>query len=89
MQTGKNCGMIIGGNMSQDIKSKISAAAEKLESNYKSQGIFEKGIGEKLPNRAEIIEIINETRRIIFPGYFGNENTVYCRNISIKGQTRI
>ena len=55
----------------------------------KNCGMIIEGIGEKLPNRAEIIEIINETRRIIFPGYFGNENTVYCRNISIKGQTRI
>jgi len=63
--------------MSQDIKRKIAEAAEKLESNYKNQGIFEIGIGEKLPRRSEIIEIINEVRRIVFPGYFGNENTAY------------
>jgi len=63
--------------MSQDIKRKIAEAAEKLESNYKNQGIFEIGISEKLPRRSEIIEIINEVRRIVFPGYFGNENTAY------------
>lgn len=63
--------------MSHDIKSKIADAANELESNYKNQGIFEIGIGEKLPKRTEIIEIINEIRRVLFPGYFGSENTAY------------
>ena len=60
-----------------DIKIKITEAAERLKNNYKNQGIFEVGIDEKLPKRSEIIDIINEVRRIIFPGYFGNENTAY------------
>lgn len=60
-----------------DVKMKISETAAKLETNYKAQGIFEIGIGEKLPKRTEVIDIINEVRRVIFPGYFGNENTAY------------
>lgn len=70
-----------------DVKRKITEAAKKLEHNYKSQGIFEVGIGEKLPKRSEIIEIINEVRRIIFPGYFGNENTAYVTLENFAGNT--
>ena len=70
-----------------DIKKKITQAAERLEDNYKNQGIFEIGIGEKLPKRSEIIEIINEVRRVIFPGYFGNENTAYVTLRNFAGNT--
>ncbi|MBD5533010.1 MAG: serine acetyltransferase [Lachnospiraceae bacterium] len=70
-----------------DIKKKITEAAEKLEKNYKNQGIFEIGIGEKLPKRSEIIEIINEVRRLIFPGYFGSENTAYVTLRNFAGNT--
>jgi serine O-acetyltransferase len=64
--------------MSQNIKNKIMSVSKELEKNYKNQGIFEIGIGEKLPKRAVITEIVNDVRRIIFPGYFGNENTAYA-----------
>lgn len=70
-----------------EIKEKIADAAERLEHNYKSQGIFEIGIGEKLPRRSEVIEIINEVRRIIFPGYFGTENTAYVALHNFAGNT--
>lgn len=69
------------------IKEKITGAAERLEHNYKNQGIFEIGIGEKLPKRSEVIDIINEVRRIIFPGYFGNENTAYVTLGNFAGNT--
>lgn len=70
-----------------EIKEKIARAAERLEHNYKNQGIFEIGIGEKLPKRSEVIDIINEVRRIIFPGYFGNENTAYVTLCNFAGNT--
>ncbi len=70
-----------------DIKSRISEAAYKLEENYKNQGIFEIGIDEKLPKRADIIEIISELRRVIFPGYFGSENTAYVTLNNFAGNT--
>ena len=58
-----------------DIKKIISKTAAELDINYSNQGIFEIGLGEKLPKRSEIIEIIEEIRRLIFPGFFGSENT--------------
>lgn len=70
-----------------EIKERITEAAKKLECNYKNQGIFEVGIGVKLPKRSEIIDIINEVRRIIFPGYFGNENTAYVTLDNFAGNT--
>ena len=58
-----------------DIKNTISKTASELNKNYKDQGIFEIGVGEKLPKRSEIISLLEEIRRLIFPGYFGEENT--------------
>ncbi len=70
-----------------NVKKKIIETANRLENNYKSQNIFELGIGEKMPKRSEIIDIINEVRRIIFPGYFGDENTVYVSLGNFAGST--
>lgn len=70
-----------------DIKNKISEAANKLENNYKSQGIFEIGVGEKMPKRSEVIDVINEIRRIVFPGFFGTENTAYVNLNNFAGNT--
>ena len=58
-----------------DIKKIISKTAAELDINYSNQGIFEIGVGEKLPKRSEIIGIIEEIRSLIFPGFFGSENT--------------
>lgn len=71
--------------MSQNIKKKIADIAEKLNTNYKEQSIFEMGVGEHLPKRSEIIDILNEIRRVIFPGYFGTENTSYVSLESFAG----
>ena len=49
----------ISTNINGNVKNKIVDAARRLENNYRSQGIFEIGVGEKLPKRAEIIDIIN------------------------------
>ncbi|MCM1288423.1 MAG: serine O-acetyltransferase [Clostridium sp.] len=68
-----------------DIKKRIVDIAEKLNANYREQDIFEMGIGEHLPKRAEIIEILNEIRRAVFPGYFGTENTSYVSLESFAG----
>lgn len=73
--------------MAQDIKKTIAAAAAKLSGNYRSQEIFEFGIGMKLPKRLEIIEVVDEVRRLMFPGYFGAENTAYVSLESFAGNT--
>lgn len=73
--------------MARNIKQTIEAAALKLTENYKEEGIFEVGVGVKLPKRSEIIELVNEIRRIMFPGYFGDENTAYVSLGSFAGNT--
>lgn len=73
--------------MAGDIKKTIINAAKQLEQNYKKQGIFEVSVGEKMPKRSEIIELINEVRRIVFPGYFGTENTAYVSLDNFAGNT--
>lgn len=73
--------------MARDIKKKIAAAAAELSGNYRSQEIFEVGIGVKLPKRSEIIEVVDEIRRLMFPGYFGDENTAYVSLESFAGNT--
>lgn len=63
--------------MSKNVKQSIDEAAEKLAANYAKQEIFEIAIGEKIPRRAAIIEVLLELRRLMFPGYFGSENMAY------------
>lgn len=58
-----------------NVKEQINEAAKRLNENYINQGIFEIGVGEKMPKRSEIIEVLEEIRRLVFPGFFGNENT--------------
>ena len=63
--------------MAFNIKDCIGNAAAKLAANYREQGIFEMGIGERVPKKSEIIDLVNELQRVMFPGYFGTENTAY------------
>lgn len=60
-----------------DVKLRIAEASAALYDNYKREGIFEINLGMKLPKRAEIIEIVSALRRLMFPGFFGTENTAY------------
>lgn len=71
--------------MGEDIKKKIAQAATELGHNYSRQGIFEVSVGQKLPKRSEIIDIVNEIRRVVFPGFFGDENTAYVELESFAG----
>ena len=73
--------------MESNIKNKINEVAGKLTENYKAQGIFEKRVGERTPKKKEIIELVELLRRIVFPGYFGNENTAYVALESFAGNS--
>lgn len=73
--------------MAQDIKQTIEAAAARLTDCYNEEKLFEVGIGMKIPKRSEIIELVNEIRRLMFPGYFGDENTAYVSLGSFAGNT--
>ena len=63
--------------MSRNVKNEIEMIAKQLGENYRKQGLFEMGVGARPPKRSEIIELVDDLRRVIFPGYFGNENTAY------------
>lgn len=67
------------------IKKRITDTASLLEQNYRAQDLFELGVGEKLPKRSEVIDIINEVRRVMFPGYFGTENIAFVATESFAG----
>lgn len=69
----------------KDIKRHITDTAARLELNYRTQDLFELAVGEKLPKRSEIIDIINEVRRIMYPGYFGTENIAFVSTESFAG----
>ncbi|MCM1171459.1 MAG: serine O-acetyltransferase [Clostridium sp.] len=58
---------------------KINKVSERLNHNYKKQEMFEMGIGERLPKQSEIIDTLIEIQKIIFPGFFGEENTAYVK----------
>lgn len=73
--------------MEYNIKNQITQIADRLSDNYKKQGLFEFEVDQHLPKREEIIDILNEMRRIIFPGYFGTENTAYVSLNSFAGNT--
>jgi len=63
--------------MEENIKKSIERASLSLAENYRKQGIFEMGVGVRMPKRAAIVEFINEMKKIMFPGFFGHENTAY------------
>ena len=63
--------------MTRNIKAHIKDVAERMTNNYKAQEIFEMGVGARPPKKSEIIELVDEIRKVIYPGYFGNENTAY------------
>lgn len=70
-----------------DIKQRIDQAANALNENYLKQDLFEVGIGEKLPKKAEIIDILNDIRKVVFPGFFGEENSAYVKLENFAGST--
>ncbi len=73
--------------MRKNLKEAIHNISLQLGENYKKQEIFEVEVGEKLPKRDEIIEVLSEIRRIVFPGYFGSENTAYVVLENFAGNT--
>lgn len=71
--------------MENTISAEIKRIAEQLKSNYDKQQLFDVAIGEKLPNRDVIVSIVDELRKITFPGFFGTENMAYVSKESFAG----
>lgn len=53
----------------------IKTAAEKMTHNYMNCDFFPKHQDKVLPDERSVEKIINDTRRVIFPGYFGDEGS--------------
>lgn len=73
--------------MENDVKRQINELSMKLYERYQKEGMFEVNLGVKLPNRGEIIEILEEIRKLMFPGFFGAENTAYVSLDNFAGNT--
>lgn len=52
----------------------IQRTVEGIAANYEAESLFASRGEYRLPNRGVIIQIIKDIRRIMFPGYFGEEN---------------
>ena len=63
----------------------IEETANKLADNYGRQQLFEVGVGEKMPNRNAIVEIVSDLKKLSFPGYFGTENLAYVSKKDFAG----
>ena len=57
-----------------DVKTVIAEMAEELNKNYSDQKLFDLSLGERLPQKDEIIDFVDELRKVTFPGFFGREN---------------
>ena len=51
----------------------IKSAAEKMLANYLNCDFFPRETDKILPDEKSIEKIIHDTRKVIFPGYFGDE----------------
>ncbi len=71
--------------MDNDVKAVVAATAEKLNKNYTDQKLFDLSLGERLPNRDEIIGFVEELRKVTFPGFFGRENMAYANKEYFAG----
>ncbi len=69
------------------VKKKLQEAADALSKNYKEQKLFEVNARAKLPKRKEIIDVLDEVRRLLFPGYFGTENIAFVNLDHFAGNT--
>ncbi|MGP1588841.1 MAG: serine O-acetyltransferase EpsC [Oribacterium sp.] len=79
--------MIQNDMIQNDVKRCIADISAMLYENYQKEGIFEITLGTKLPKRTEIIEVVTELRRLMFPGFFGSENTAYVSLDNFAGST--
>lgn len=60
--------------MNESWKKCIEDIVTDITGNYENEPLFSTKKGIHLPNRNVIIEIIKELRRVIFPGYFEDDN---------------
>ena len=68
-----------------DVKTVIAEMAEELNKNYSDQKLFDLSLGERLPQKDEIIDFVDELRKVTFLGFFGRENMAYANKKYFAG----
>ena len=68
-----------------DVKTVIAEMAEELNKNYSDQKLFDLSLGERIPQKDEIIDFVDELRKVTFPGFFGRENMAYANKKYFAG----
>lgn len=68
-----------------DVKTVIAEMAEELNKNYSDEKLFDLSLGERLPQKDEIIDFVDELRKVTFPGFFGRENMAYANKKYFAG----
>lgn len=71
--------------MVNKVKDEIQNSAILLAKNYEQQGLFNLNLGDRLPSRDMIIEIIDDLQALTFPGYFGSDNLAYVTKENLAG----
>ena len=56
--------------MSREFDENMFQLVSEITENYKKNPIFSSYDSSNLANRVEIIELLNELRQLIFPGFF-------------------
>jgi len=74
-------------NKMTDVKEEINRIAFSFAENYRNEEVFANRDGTKIPSRSEIIEVIEEIRRVMFPGFFGHENIGIVSPENFAGNT--
>ncbi|MCQ2522318.1 MAG: serine O-acetyltransferase [Lachnospiraceae bacterium] len=69
--------------MAEEIRDTLRLIGEELGKAYGQQ----MNRGEHMPDRARIISILEEIRRLMFPGFFGSENTALVAPENFAGNT--
>lgn len=73
--------------MENKVNTEIQSAAVRLKQNYDAQRIFDLSLGDRVPNRDMIISILEDLRKLTFPGFFSSENMAYVSKENFAGST--
>ena len=70
-----------------EITAIIDESARKLKTSYDNEKIFDMSREDKVPNRETIVTMIDDLRRVTFPGFFGSRNMTYVDKESFAATT--
>lgn len=63
----------------------ISSVVQEISTTCEQEAIFNRGPKRQIPQKDKIIYIIDELRKVIFPGYFSDESNDYFLGFTLTG----